>query len=163
MCQRHETTLVEADTAPAEARRVVRRQCAEMGYDDLADDAVLLTSELVTNAMQHGRGPLTLRTQSSHGLLRVEVQDRAPQLPQLRKARIDAQGGRGLTLVSSVAEEWGVQELPGGDKTVWFTLRPKRPPPQAASCTCPERPVAAAIDLTAADRTMSGVVSPPRH
>ena len=88
---------------------------------DLVDTAVLLTSELVTNAVLHGRSPVTLEVLLSARRLRVQVGDDNSCHPEPRSAQHDAPDGRGLQIISLLADAWGVT---GGriGKTVWFEL-----------------------------------------
>ena len=89
-------------------------------------DAILLTSELVTNAVSHGRGRCELRAafRSPPDWVRVEVLDQSPVLPVLADAAEQAVrlGGYGLVLVGDVASDWGAERLPGGGKAVWFEM-----------------------------------------
>lgn len=71
--------------------------CAES-----ADDARLLLSEILTNAVQHAQGPIGVHVCRTDTDLTVEISDRSPHLPQPRLAAEDAESGRGLLLVSSV-------------------------------------------------------------
>jgi anti-sigma regulatory factor (Ser/Thr protein kinase) len=95
------------------------------------DVAVLLVSELVTNAVTHaddsaGPGPLpavTMLVRCSGGALRVEVHDRSRDMPVPASPDVpdDSETGRGLMLVDTLAGEWGYFRTPGG-KAVYFTL-----------------------------------------
>jgi len=108
--------------AAAQARAQVR--AAIRGWDVPVDPdvAILLTSELVTNAVTHGTGePVTLAIDCSGGRLRVDVHDTSCALPLLSEAPGDAETGRGLMLVASLAAEWGFYRTPVG-KAVYFTL-----------------------------------------
>ncbi|MFH8694481.1 PAS domain S-box protein [Streptomyces chartreusis] len=87
-----------------------------------ADDARLLVSEILTNAVQHAEGPLVLRLRRTATELAVEISDLSPHLPQPRLAAQDDESGRGLILVDAVADSWGVRPDERG-KTTWFTLR----------------------------------------
>jgi two-component sensor histidine kinase len=98
------------------------------------DDAQLLVSELVTNAVSYGGPPLVLRVHCDEtaGLL-VDVRDGTPALPQRTQATDQDEHGRGLELVELLAESWGVRPdadpraegRPGADgKVVWFRLHP---------------------------------------
>jgi anti-sigma regulatory factor (Ser/Thr protein kinase) len=110
------------------AARLARRHMATIGASwpaDLRDIALLLSSELVTNALRYGNGGgicLTVR-QTPH-VVRVEVQDANPAAPQLsRNLDGTAERGRGLHIVDSLATRWG--HTPSADpagKTVWFEL-----------------------------------------
>jgi anti-sigma regulatory factor (Ser/Thr protein kinase) len=89
----------------------------------LMDRAVLLASELVTNAVIHARTELRLRVELRGELLHLAVRDGNPW--QLRPATIpdpEAEGGRGLWLVDQLARAWGVNRHPDGGKVVWCTL-----------------------------------------
>ncbi|MBW8794931.1 MAG: SpoIIE family protein phosphatase [Streptomyces sp.] len=113
---------------PAEVRRaraVVREQLHEWGLARLADPAELMVSELVTNAVRHSHGrPVQLRLIRGETLL-CEVDDDDHTLPTLLSARPDADAGRGLRVVSTLAREWGTSRTAAG-KTVWFELGLRR-------------------------------------
>ncbi|QWA25778.1 SpoIIE family protein phosphatase [Streptomyces osmaniensis] len=87
-----------------------------------ADDARLLVSEILTNAVQHAEGPLVLHLRRTTTELAIEISDLSPHLPQPRLAAQDDESGRGLILVDAVADSWGVRPDERG-KTTWFTLR----------------------------------------
>ncbi|MEW1777872.1 PAS domain S-box protein [Streptomyces sp. NPDC086777] len=86
------------------------------------DEALLLLSETLTNAVQHAEGPIGLHLCRTATDLTVEVSDRSPHLPQPRIAAGDEESGRGLFLVRTLADTWGVRPTDEG-KTTWFTLR----------------------------------------
>jgi anti-sigma regulatory factor (Ser/Thr protein kinase) len=100
---------------------------------DTTDTAVLLLSELMTNACRHARVPAG-RKVSAHavlldGTLRIEVSDASNEMPKARLASDDDESGRGLALVEALADSWDVRPRPYGiGKTVWFTLRIPAPP-----------------------------------
>ena len=87
-----------------------------------ADNALLLLSEILTNAVVHAEGPLGVHLSRTATDLTVEVSDRSPQLPQPRLATADDESGRGLLLVRALADNWGVRPTDEG-KTTWFTLK----------------------------------------
>lgn len=106
--------------AVAEARGRVRAAIA--AWDAPVDVAVLLTSELVTNAVRHVAGEtVTLSVRCARDRLRVDVHDRSSALPVLTNAPANAEVGRGLVLVASLSAEWGFYRTPMG-KVVYFTL-----------------------------------------
>jgi anti-sigma regulatory factor (Ser/Thr protein kinase)/anti-anti-sigma regulatory factor len=125
---RDELVLAPIPTAAAVARAFVREV---LGYWQLAlpDNtlvarAVLVTSELVTNAVVHARTELRLGVELRGDLLHLAVRDGNPRL--LRLVTIpdpQAEGGRGLWLVEQLARAWGVNRHPDGGKVVWCTLR----------------------------------------
>jgi len=84
--------------------------------------AILLTSELVTNAIRHELGQtVTLVLTCPWGQLRVEVHDTSPSMPVPVDAPTDAEAGRGLMLVTSLCSDWGWYRTSAG-KAVYFTL-----------------------------------------
>src|SRR5438067_12273123 len=92
--------LAAVPAAPGEARRQVRAAIRAWDVPVDEDVAVLLASELVTNAITHQAGRMvTLALACSPGQLRVDVHDTSPSLPVLASASSDAETGRGLMLV----------------------------------------------------------------
>ncbi|MET0740502.1 MAG: ATP-binding protein [Candidatus Nanopelagicales bacterium] len=88
-----------------------------------ADVAVLLTSEIVTNALRHGRAPFRLTVEAVDGTLRVEVRDAGGNgRPTVRGATPEDLGGRGLALVDTLADAWGWQPDGTRGTVVWFEL-----------------------------------------
>jgi anti-sigma regulatory factor (Ser/Thr protein kinase) len=89
---------------------------------DLFEVAMLLTSELVTNALKHGVGDIELVIRLEDRL-RVEVYDQAPDLPRRLGSAPLADLGRGLMLVERLSSRWGAERVGGfGEKRVWFEL-----------------------------------------
>ena len=92
--------------------------------DTVIDDAALLTSELMANAVEHGSGDVNLRIEVNDGVLHVAVHDESEELPRPGQADPDSTGGRGLWIVQSVARDWGSDSGDGEPgKTVWFELK----------------------------------------
>ncbi|MFF8957577.1 ATP-binding protein [Streptomyces sp. NPDC014894] len=108
-----------------EVRRALRELLRTWDGPDTADVAQLLASELVTNALIHtGHGAVVTATVAS-STLRVEVRDFVPGLPEpdapgRRREALDIHG-RGLVLVESLADSWGVRTQSAG-KVIWFEL-----------------------------------------
>ncbi|MFI6036373.1 ATP-binding protein [Streptomyces sp. NPDC051315] len=89
----------------------------------MTEDAVLLVSELVGNAVRHtGARVFGLRMRRRRGWIRVEVRDPSRGLPCLMPVQEMDVSGRGLFLVDKLADRWGVDLLPRG-KTTWFEMR----------------------------------------
>ncbi|MDX2932599.1 GAF domain-containing protein [Streptomyces ipomoeae] len=117
----------------ATARSFVRDTLQGWGFADIVDDAVVLTSELVTNAVIHaGTSADVLCLRSDDGV-RIEVADRYPereiplQTTPVNMGSPDREGGRGLQLCAAMAGRWGVEYTPT-HKQVWFQLDlPDRP------------------------------------
>jgi len=101
----------------------VSNRCEEFGFArPTLDCAVLLTSELVTNAIVHTGGPVKLRVTVSDRSVDVEVHDGGDQtLAQPRLSEPGATSGRGLFMVAELADTWGIIPTHAG-KTIWFTL-----------------------------------------
>lgn len=119
-------TLQAGLTSPGSARRLVIRLCEHAGVSaGVRDTAVLLTSEVVTNAVQHGHGRPRLSAVAGPEGVRVEVGDDSDRSPVVGAAEEDAPGGRGMAIVDGAADAWGVTRDPSGrsGKVVWFELR----------------------------------------
>ncbi|RSN58593.1 anti-sigma regulatory factor [Amycolatopsis sp. WAC 04182] len=111
--------LPVAVTAPAVARQAVRATLAGFGLDGPAvDDVLLATSELVTNAFEHGEKPDRLEVEYSDGRLTLRVFDSGTERPKLKEPSPMAARSRGLQLVHALSDDWG-HELCSGGKYVW--------------------------------------------
>ncbi|MGH9043550.1 MAG: ATP-binding protein [Acidimicrobiales bacterium] len=109
-----------------EARRAVADHLKGCGLFEHAQDAVLLTSEVVTNAVvhagPHARGEtLCLVIERTADAVRVEVSDGGPSLPTTQGAAVDESTGRGLLLLDALATRWGIVPRDAG-KIVWFEV-----------------------------------------
>lgn len=93
--------------------------------DGLADDAELVVTELVTNAVLHGASPIHLRVRGRRHRVRIEVSDSGQSLPLRPHRRSDGMTGRGLEVIESLATSWGMEPTAEG-KLVWAELgRPR--------------------------------------
>jgi anti-sigma regulatory factor (Ser/Thr protein kinase) len=112
------TLIIERDArAPGKAREAV----ADFADPRLVTNAALLVSELMTNAVKYGTGPIELRLQAPEpGTLRCEVADHGAGFTPVARARPRTDvGGWGLYLVEALASSWGVRD---GSTHVWFEL-----------------------------------------
>lgn len=109
--------LPEDPRAAGIARRHVRDQLAAWGLEELTPTTELLASELVGNAVRHGRGPMALRLLRDIDLV-CEVSDDSLTMPRIRHASETDEGGRGLQLVASLSQRWGTRYTPNG-KCIW--------------------------------------------
>ncbi|MDI3422880.1 ATP-binding protein [Streptomyces luteolus] len=122
---RVERTFRRTRRAVPRTRRFVGEAISGLVPDDRADDILLCTSELATNALQHTppgrmfRVSLTLASDA----LRIEVHDAGDGLPQLREATKDDDRGRGLLLVAALADDWGTSRRDGPGKSVWAAFQ----------------------------------------
>lgn len=112
----------------AQARRWVGEACEEIGRGDLRENAELAMSEVVTNAILHGKAPVTVRLRGTRDHPRVEVRDASSDPPLIGNQAPDfvdelSTFGRGLAIVASFSEAWGA-ERDGDGKLVWFVPAP---------------------------------------
>jgi anti-sigma regulatory factor (Ser/Thr protein kinase) len=119
-----EHALPKSMEAPAMAREAIRRLEGQVSAE-MVDDATLLVSELMTNAVKYGgEGGLRLEIDIEADRLRAEIIDQGdgfePRTRTERRLVLSDEGGWGLHLVESLADEWGVHE---GSTHVWFELR----------------------------------------
>ena len=118
---------LELEAIPESARKARQffRNAAGRAHlrPEQIDRGELAVSELVTNAVVHGEGPIFLRAGASKPGMRVEVSDGDPRTPHMGDPTLDRVGSRGLPIVAAVAAEWGwdSDEYERG-KRVWFTL-----------------------------------------
>jgi anti-sigma regulatory factor (Ser/Thr protein kinase) len=107
---------------PSELAEVRHRATAACGPWSplIGDDLALCVSELVTNALVHGEGPVRVVVICNQESVTVAVRDRARRTPQLVLSSSHV-GGRGLRIVDALSHRWGM-EFGAGGKTVWATL-----------------------------------------
>jgi sigma-B regulation protein RsbU (phosphoserine phosphatase) len=138
------------------ARRAVEEALSNGEQSSLLDEALLLVTELVTNAVIHAGTDIELTIETSVHGVRVEVVDRSPgSLPIVKGAPGETrEGGRGIFLLDALAAEWGTRHF-GHGKSVWFELG-SRPEP-------PERPVPRqpAVDELRGRRSLDWLVGLP--
>ncbi|MEU1631190.1 ATP-binding protein [Streptomyces sp. NPDC020096] len=110
----------------ARARTELLKSLSGWGLTEIADAAVLVLSELLTNAVRHahvppGRqiGTRFLRTDTG---VRIEVHDAGEGLPEIRRHELDSSGGRGLLLVAALADAWNAEPRDGIGKVVWAEI-----------------------------------------
>ena len=114
--------LTRKPAAAAEARSQVRVAIREWKAPVDHDIAILLASDLITNAIMHGAGAtITVAIRCSRGHLRIDVYDKARSLPLGMDEPADTDAGRGLVLVAALSTEWGSFRTPAG-KAMYFTL-----------------------------------------
>lgn len=101
------------------------------------EDALLLTSETITNAVTHGAPPIVLAVDCAETHMEIRVRDANPAPPTRRDPSPFDVGGRGIMLVDVLSAAWGVEPASPTGKEVWFRLLPTRSdspaPPRAGS------------------------------
>jgi anti-sigma regulatory factor (Ser/Thr protein kinase) len=126
---------------------MVSERFAHMLSIEELDTARLLVSELVTNAVIHGRGRITVRARLSEDRLFVEVIDEGSGLePAVRKRSLEnpRAGGKGLAIVDAASSRWGIHN---GTTHVWFELDTTRG--RRGSPAAPRSPVHASVERDA--------------
>ncbi len=116
--------LPSSGRAPGLARQAARDALTAWRLEELTETAVLLVSELVTNAIQHAstdRSAIVLRLETAGDWLRIEVHDPDPGEPAPRPPTGLEESGFGLVLVDTMADKWGVRQTVNG-KAVWAEL-----------------------------------------
>jgi anti-anti-sigma factor len=134
--ERIEVDLPAELATPARARIEIRQAVRDILDDATIDAAVLLTSELVTNAVIHPppaeAGTVRLRITCYENGVRCEISDRGPGFdPSTLGQRTPDTGGRGLLLVDALASAWGTERMTAGGEErfcVWFELTPAAAP-----------------------------------
>ena len=116
-----EVVLPHDATAPRRTRQALAEALDDAVSAECQDVVALLATEVVTNALLHGLGPLVLRLWLPGRLVRVAVHDASRQEPAIRNYGGDASTGRGLQLVHRLSTRWGVDRDVDG-KSVWFEV-----------------------------------------
>ncbi|MER5544427.1 ATP-binding protein [Streptomyces sp. NPDC001118] len=123
----HHTRLFDRRRiTPGAARTFVAETLTQWGRTKRLDDVRLCVSELTTNAILHGvptGGLVLVRVTLNDIQLRIEVHDRVDAPPRRRHVPATAETGRGLLLVSALADDWGVEERRGPGKCVWAAFQ----------------------------------------
>jgi anti-sigma regulatory factor (Ser/Thr protein kinase) len=120
-----EVELPRDPHAPARARRLIAQLAASVLDRDELDRATLVVSELVTNAVLHGRGVISMRANLDRDRLLVEVIDQGSGFERVvRERSFEDLDGRGLDIVDAETSRWGLYE---GTTHVWFEIERSGP------------------------------------
>ncbi len=114
-------------SSPRAARQVVASLLPAWGHHCLVDDAVLLVSELVTNALSHARGQESyeLELTARADAVRIALADGSTVRPIVAELDDDRPSGRGIRIIEHLASRWGAEDHEGGKK-VWLELTSAR-------------------------------------
>lgn len=132
--------------SPAAARALLRTALAETGLEALADVALLLTTELCSNAVRYAGTELELELAVEDAMLTVGVTDRGPvplELARNPAAAGGSPGGHGLRLVAALASTWGTRHDATGRHLVWFSLGAPQGIADIRACTATATPALA--------------------
>ena len=121
--------LPDDTTAPRKARSHTRRVLGSWLLPGLLEPLLLVVSELVTNAVRHGKPPVELLLRRVGSGVRVDVHDESsafgpPVRPRDWAGDEDAEGGRGLSLIAAVSVDHGVDQILHDGKRVWAVVEP---------------------------------------
>ncbi len=122
MTEQKTHALGRGEDVLSRSRRIVADTLEQAGLDELTEDAQLVTSELVGNALLHTDSDVRVSMGIEGDTVRVEVHDDSPVLPVPGVLRAEAMSGRGLILVEQLTHRCGVTRVPGSGKNVWFEL-----------------------------------------
>lgn len=121
--RRRRNVHLPCDPASARlARHLIKQTCGEWGIPEMANDAMVVASELIDNMVQHARSEGRLRLELRRNMLTVAVADEDARPPQLRVPGVRTAGGRGLVLVDKLSRNWGTAPQLSGGKVVWAVL-----------------------------------------
>jgi anti-sigma regulatory factor (Ser/Thr protein kinase) len=115
-----------ASDSPRQARWWVAELLRHNGLEHELHDVMVMVSELATNAVKHTDGGFEVGAYIDGSDLRVEVSDNDPNIPQVQWVPAGATSGRGLLIVETLSDAWGVTAREGGGKAVWFQLQAGR-------------------------------------
>jgi len=113
--------FVPLPAAVPAVRRFIASALDDWRQEGVVGDAVLVASELATNALRYASSPFRVTLERGDGSVRISVEDLADRRPTLCRPTHDATGGRGVFIVDDVSREWGFEPLPQG-KVVWAEL-----------------------------------------
>lgn len=119
-----------------------------------ADDVQLALTELVSNAIRHGSGPVDVELVADASTLRLNVSDSSNVMPHRPPGAGNGSGGRGLVLIGKLATTWASNPRPDGGKTVWCEFRGDGP------ATTPESPRASHYVVAAIDQRIGAPAIP---
>jgi DNA-binding NarL/FixJ family response regulator len=114
--------LPRALTSVRAAREFISEKLSEWSLEAVLDDALLVASELATNAITHADSNCRLRLSLHPSTLRIDVLDTGAGTPEPQPPSWTEEHGRGLHLVSALTTAWGLEVVPGDGKLVWAEL-----------------------------------------
>lgn len=130
--------LPDDNTAPSLARSHTRVMLGRWSLPGVVEPLLLVVSELVSNAVRHGRPPVELLLRRVGRGVRVDVHDESPAFGGWPASdsvfgHLDAGGGRGLLIIDAVTLDHGVDQIPDDGKRVWAVVEPEGEAPGTRS------------------------------
>jgi anti-sigma regulatory factor (Ser/Thr protein kinase) len=118
------SAIVDEPGQLGELRTALRAGLADRGvHPDVTDDLTLVLSELVSNGLRHGEAPLHLVATIRGDRTRIQVTDGGRRTVQVEDVESLGEGGRGLGIVAALADDWGLEHLPGRGTVAWAERR----------------------------------------
>lgn len=114
--------LPEELVSASVARRFVATTLTAWDLGGLADDALLIVTEMTANAVTHGRSSSELVLERRPAGLRIELTDHGGGIPEQQAVSYTSEHGRGLLLIGALSNDWGTEDLAGTGKRVWAEL-----------------------------------------
>jgi anti-sigma regulatory factor (Ser/Thr protein kinase) len=118
----HETILEAEPLSASKARDFVSAHLAQHGLWYLVEEVRLVASELATNALSHARTPFVVTLSQTDALVILAIRDGSASVPFRAMPEPMDPGGRGVTLVESLSQDWGVSSVRRGEKSVWASF-----------------------------------------
>src|SRR4051812_36631517 len=120
--QREQRVELPPQPSSAKAARRFVARALEDAAPEIREVGILLTSELVTNALLYAQGRIVLEVEPRETNYRICVHDPMPHHVEPRNTPVTATSGRGLMLVEQLSTSWGVRSPVGSGKDVWFEV-----------------------------------------
>lgn len=158
-CAGDRLVLVAVPESVGRARAFTAATLRSWGAVGVLDDALLVSSELVTNAIR-GADLVAVQLRLAERSLYVEVWDGAPGVPEVAHADAEDEEGRGLRLVEALATRWGVCRPRAGGKVVWAEMPlpdAPEPPPGAVAPLGPEVSAELLADVALMERVLGAL------
>lgn len=120
--QRSVLRLPNDPTSSVRARRLCAETCRDWDVETVSENAKVIATELVENAVRHSTSDALLRLELRRNMLSIAVTDESPKHPVLREGTAARRAGYGLRIVAQLAKTWGCADKSDGGKVIWAVL-----------------------------------------